>query len=45
MLMGVGGLALMYASQTSDVIGGMLVILAVLLHFFRGRIELKSRTA
>jgi hypothetical protein len=27
------------------VIGGMLVILAVFLHFFGGRIELKSRTA
>jgi hypothetical protein len=27
------------------VIGGMLVILAVLLHFFRGRIQLKNRTA
>ena len=42
-LMGAGGLALLYANQTSDLIGGALVILALALHLLRGRAQLRSR--
>ena len=36
-LMGVGGLALLYASQMTDLIGFVLVLAAAGLHFFRVR--------
>jgi TRAP-type uncharacterized transport system fused permease subunit len=42
-LMGVGGVALLYANPTSDLIGGALVILALALHLLRGRAQLRSR--
>jgi TRAP-type uncharacterized transport system fused permease subunit len=42
-LMGVGGVALLYANPTSDLIGGALVILALALHLLRGRTQLRSR--
>jgi len=44
-LMAAGGLALLYASQTSDLIGGTLVLLAVALHVFRSRAVLRSSPA
>jgi TRAP transporter 4TM/12TM fusion protein len=44
-LMGVGGLALLYASQTSDLLGGALVIAATVLHVLRGRVALRGSPA
>ncbi len=36
-LMGVGGLALLYASQTFDLVGGVLVLTGLVLHLLRNR--------
>ena len=36
-LMGVGGLALLYASETFDLVGGVLVLAGLALHLLRNR--------